>query len=179
MRIVGGVNRHREIKWPLDPNTRPTKDMVREAIFSVIQNNVKDAAVLDLFAGSGSFGLESLSRGARSAVFVDSSINAIKVIKENIMNLKIANAEVIKDDYEKVIEKFTAEEKRFDIIFLDPPYDLKIIPQLSNKIITNQLLSKDGILIIETDYELVDEDEKFTKIKKYKYGRTIVTIKWR
>jgi 16S rRNA (guanine966-N2)-methyltransferase len=122
MRIVGGKYRHRIIIYPDDAtHTRPTKDRVREAIFSAI-GDISNARVLDLYAGSGAMGIEALSRGASHCTFVDISPIAIKTIKENLNNLKIDNNEfeVIKNKDINAIESFT---NKFDLIILVPPYE--------------------------------------------------------
>lgn len=180
MRIVGGKYRSRLIGFPSDENiTRPTKDMVREGLFNALGEAVFDSVVLDLFAGSGSLGLEALSRGAKFAYFVDKSFDAIKVIKKNITTLYITNSEIINSDYLSALENFRTKNIVLDIIFLDPPYKMNVIDEIVNYVIDYDILSKNGIIVIETDYKVDLNDERFAKIKQYKYGKTYVTIKRR
>ena len=165
MRIVGGKNRSREILYPLNEKiTRPTKDMVRQGIFNVLAFDIQGTVVLDLFAGSGSMGFESLSRGASKAYFVDSSKDAIEVIRKNMNSLKEnENSVIINDDYKN---------------FLDPPYKVTTIPNIVSYCLENDLLTKNGIIVVESD-RFIDLDEKlFSKMKQYKYGKTLVTV-WR
>ena len=125
MRIVGGKYRHRNIIYPDDAtHTRPTKDRVREAIFSAL-GDISDMKVLDLYAGSGAMGIEALSRGAKHATFVDISPIAIKVIKDNLTNLKVDpnEYEVIKNKDINAINYLKEKGSCFDLIILDPPYE--------------------------------------------------------
>lgn len=180
MRIVGGKNRSREILYPLNEKiTRPTKDMVRQGIFNVLAFDIQGTVVLDLFAGSGSMGFESLSRGASKAYFVDSSKDAIEVIRKNMNSLKEnENSVIINDDYNNALEHFKNEKTMFDIIFLDPPYKVTTIPNIVSYCLENDLLTKNGIIVVESD-RFIDLDEKlFSKMKQYKYGKTLVTV-WR
>lgn len=179
MRIVGGKYRSRLIKFPLDAKvTRPTKDMVREGLFNALGEDINDAVVLDLFAGSGALGLESLSRGAKFVYFVDTSNLAIKVIKDNLISLKeIDNAELLNKDYYEALIELKDREIKFNIVFLDPPYKKMVIAEIIDFLFANNILSPNGIIIIETDYHLDLIDKRFKKIKEYKYGKTFITIK--
>ena len=180
MRIVGGKNRSRLIEFPHDANiTRPTKDVVREGLFNALSYDVIDKDVLDLFAGSGSLGFEALSRGARSVVFVDNDKTAVQIIKKNANTLAETNITILNADYLKALNEFKNIGKTFDIVFLDPPYKMEIIDEIIDYLLDAQMLNKNAIIVIETDYQLKDNDIRFTKIKSYKYGRTFVTIKRR
>lgn len=122
MRIIAGKFKSRLIDMPKS-STRPTQDKVRESIFNIISGYPPGATVLELFAGSGSFGIEAISRGAKLAVFIDNNVNAVKTIKSNLVKLGIENDGVIvKGDVLKLIPKLYSNKDRFDIIFLDPPY---------------------------------------------------------
>ena len=179
MRIVGGKYRSRNIEFPTNQEiTRPTKDVVREGIFSALYFDIANAVVLDLFAGSGSMGLESLSRGAKYVYFVDKDKNAINIINKNIRTLnESSNSEVLQYDYKDALNCFIERKIRFDIVILDPPYKLDVIEEIINILINNELLKEHGIIVIETDYTLALEDDRFVKNKNYKYGRTLVTIR--
>lgn len=151
MRIIGGLSRGTKL-YTLDGlDTRPTLDRVREALFNILQNNIRDAIVLDLFAGSGAIGLESISRGAQKAVLCDKNKKAIDIIKKNVEKLRVEDkVKIAFTDYESFLN--TSKEK-FDFIYIDPPYKTNFISD-SIKIINNRnLLSDNGIIVAETDEE--------------------------
>lgn len=153
MRVISGTARG-TLLYSLDGNsTRPTLDRVKEALFNIIQNYIHDAYVLDLFAGSGALGIEAISRGASKAVFCDSSNKAIEIIKKNIEKTHVNNkSQVIKESYKKAIQILEGKEK-FDLIFIDPPYADNIAVDAIKDIVEKDLLSEDGIIILETDEE--------------------------
>ena len=153
---------------------RPTADAVKEAMFSIIQFDVEDAVVLDLFAGSGQLGIEALSRGARKVYFVDSSPAAINVVRENLEHTKLADsAEVINSPNSAFLR--SAREK-IDIALLDPPYGKKLI-QRSLPALT-EIMSRDGIIVCEheLDCRLPEEENGFVISKTYKYGKIALTV---
>ena len=154
MRIISGSARGTKLVTLSGENTRPTLDRVKEPLFSIIQNSILDACVLDLFAGSGALGLEALSRGAEIAVLCDNNIEAIKIINQNVEKTKMKDkAIVIKDNYTKCLETLKNKQMKFDLIFLDPPYKTNFAVDALEKILALDLLSKDGIIIIETEDE--------------------------
>ena len=178
MRIVGGKYRHRIIVYPDDAtHTRPTKDRVREAIFSAI-GDISNARVLDLYAGSGAMGIEALSRGASHCTFVDISPIAIKTIKENLNNLKIDNNEyeVIKNKDINAIESF---KNKFDLIILDPPYEEGQYELIVNLLKEKDLLSEHAIIVMEANRSIKLENIDYIKNKEYHYGEINVFIYWR
>ena len=167
MRIVGGKYRHRIIIYPDDAtHTRPTKDRVREAIFSSI-GDISNALVLDLYAGSGAMGIEALSRGASHCTFVDISPIAIKTIKENLNNLKIDNKE------------FEVIKNKFDLIILDPPYEEGQYELIVNLLKEKDLLSEHAIIVMEANRSIKLENIDYIKNKEYHYGEISVFIYWR
>ena len=176
MRIIAGRMRGTKL-FTLDGlNTRPTLDRVKEPLFSIINFNLQDSIVLDLFSGSGALGLESISRGAKKAYLCDNSKDAVNIIKQNVAKTKTENeAEVVFKSFEKALEEFSTKKVKFDVIFLDPPYKTDFAEKATEIIINNNLLNKDGIIIIETDVkEKVIENLKNTPITIYderKYGR--------
>lgn len=176
MRIIGGQYRHRIIKYPFAGTTRPTKDMVREALFSALLLDLANARVLDLFAGSGAYGIEAISRGAVKAVFVDNNIEAIKCIKDNLLILGIKEAEVYERDYLTAIKELGLHKEEFDIVFLDPPYAMKNYQEIICLLEEYALLAKNGIIICESDAEIYFGEGQFSKIKKYHYGKTYIQI---
>src|SRR5690606_10623434 len=149
MRIISGIHRSRIIKMVPSEETRETSDKVRGAIFNSLGDQVQDAYVLDLFAGSGAYGLEAISRGAKKCMFNDSKLHAINTILENIKNLKVeSQSEVLKLDYLKAVEKLIKEEHKFDIIFLDPPYKKVDLESLIMNLLN--VLNEEATIIVET-----------------------------
>ena len=159
-------------------DTRPTAAKVKEAIFSMLDNQTIDAKVLDLFAGSGALGIEALSNGAAWIDFVDNNKQAIKVINKNCSKLKVDNYTIIFGDYQKVLTDLKRQGKQYNLIFLDPPYRLMIINELLKTIITNNIIEKNGIIICECSNEeqVLLEYLNFEQEKNKKYGKTKITI---
>jgi len=183
MRIISGKNRGTKLYTLEGLDTRPTLDRVKEALFSKINIDLQDAIVLDLFAGSGALGLESISRGAKKVYLCDSSYKAVKIINQNIVKTKSEDKTiVISKDYIKVLENLYKQKIKFDIIFLDPPYKTNYNIEAINLILKYDLLNKDGMIIIETDIEeeILKKLEPFS-IDVYdvkKYGRvTLIFLK--
>lgn len=154
MRIISGNLKGKKILSPKNELTRPLKDLTKESIFNLIKHSklldckLENANVLDLFAGVGSFGLECLSRGAQSVTFFENYKEALIILKENISGMKQQN-------FSEVIEKniflentFKYLNKKYDIIFMDPPYKEKKVPDILNKIIKLNLLKENGVIII-------------------------------
>lgn len=174
MRIISGRARGTKLFTLEGMNTRPTLDRVKESLFSIIQNHLQDAYVLDLFAGSGALGIESLSRGAKHCVFCDNKKEAIKIVEKNLEKTKfVQNATIHNSDYSFCLKKAKDENKIFDLIFLDPPYESNLIYLAIKDIIQLKLLNEDGIIIAETDIgEKIIDDLKelninIVNIKKY------------
>lgn len=171
MRIIAGKYRHRLISWPTDKNTRPTKDRIREALFSILGESY-NKSFLDLYSGSGGVGLEALSRGY--VVHLNDKSNAsIKCIKSNISNLHLDEFDkytLTQEDDLSLLQAFIKEEKKFDIIFLDPPYKYENVLNIIKYIKENGIISNNGTIILESDQKFDFENFGFTKIKIYKYG---------
>ena len=148
MRVIGGKLRGKEIKGYLIDGTRPTMDRVKESMFAIIQDNIKDSICLDLFAGSGSLGIEAISNGASKCYFVDNNKIAIKVINKNLENLNIKDqAIVIEKDYMDSLIYFRQNKIKFNIVLLDPPYDELVINRILDYLFKNKLLKRDIIVI--------------------------------
>ncbi len=148
MRIVAGCARSRVIHAPEGRDTRPTLDRVRENLFNVLNRRVPSARVLDLFAGSGALALEALSRGAESAVLVDHDRAAIRCIQENVEALHFADdAMVIQSDWKTAVSQLRGQGKQFDLIFLDPPYAMEDLSDVTSSLIP--LLAENGLVVIE------------------------------
>lgn len=175
MRIISGARRGQKLIEFAGQDIRPTTDRVRESLFNLIQEYLYNASVLDLFAGSGALSFEALSRGAVSAVLTDISADSVKVIEQNRERLRFnGEAEVIKCSAEEYIKRTT---KKFDIIFLDPPYNKGFIMPIIAEIIKNDILAEGGIIVLESDsIDDHGEMEGLSIIKQRKYGRTFVTI---
>ncbi len=176
MRVITGKARGVQLKTPDGMLTRPTSDRVKEACFSIIQFDLPGARVLDLFGGTGQLGIEALSRGAKSAVFVDQREDACKLIRENLRRTKMeADGKVVRSDY---LDYLRRTKERFDIIFLDPPYAEVFLENALNCITEIDILHSGGIIVTErpAEKELPFEFEGFTRSRDYKYGKTIITI---
>lgn len=177
LQIVGGKHRSRMLKAPKGQNTRPTRSMVREAVFNILQGDVTQSRVLDLFAGSGAMGLEAISRGASFAVFCDSSRNAVEIIKENIALLKEqANSKVLLTDAIKALERFQKDQECFDLVFIDPPYGMDP-HDVIHFIKDSSLLKAGGWLVLEqAKGHPVSLPDSFIQRLKRDYGDTTIYI---
>lgn len=174
MRVITGTARGRRLTAPEGLDVRPTTDKVKEAVFSAVQFEIEGASVLDLFAGSGQMGIEALSRGAKKAVFVDSSSRAVKCVNENLRNTGFnRSAEVISRDSFDYI-KFTS--LAFDIIILDPPYRNGLIENILP--LAAKKLNKGGIIICEYEADAPEPASpcNMRLRKTYKYGKISVSI---
>ena len=177
MRVISGSLKGRKIKGYDIEGTRPTMDRVKMSLFGSIQNYIQDAYVLDLFAGSGNLGIEAISNGAKRCFFVDNNHQCIKVIRENIKEFKIEDKSTsIEMDYCKALEIFKDKGYIFDIIFVDPPYKEHILLEILEIVRDNHLLSKDGLIILEHNYEYSNEVEGYILLKKKKYGDKFISI---
>ena len=174
MRVITGSARGRKLKAPEGYDVRPTSDGVKEAIFSAIQFEIEGRTVLDLFAGSGQLGIEAISRGAKKAVFVDSSQTSIKLIKENIEHVGFEKQSEVINMPNTAFLRTTRET--FGIALLDPPYDRKLI-QKSLPALTS-IMSEDGVIVCEHEIEcrLPEEVNGFVIAKTKKHGKTGLTI---
>ena len=179
MRIISGTIRGRRLLTPGRgagiSTIRPTADRVRESVFNILGDSVVDADILDLFAGTGAMGLESLSRGSSKAVFVDASPNAIRLIKKNLDICGFSStSKVIKRDLLKSPSflKKMMPVSGFDLVFVDPPYRLGISIKTLKYLGKLDLLSKDGLLVVEeaSEVELPDDIAGLEKIDRRVYG---------
>ena len=173
MRVISGKYKGKNLLGFDVLGTRPTMDRVKESLFGMIQNSIKDSVCLDLFAGSGSLGIEALSNGAKSCYFVEKHNEIYDLLKKNLIG--IDNNILIKSDYKDALNKFVKEGIKFDIVFLDPPYKLCLINDILDFIYDKDLLSDNGIIVCEYENELVHSD-RFEELKTKKYGSKLVTI---
>lgn len=180
MRIISGTNKGMKLYSPEGMAVRPTSDKIKEAIFNMIGYIDENSIVLDLFSGSGGVGIEFLARGAKKGFFVDASHKSLSYVKKNLELCKFQEkAKIIMSDYEKAILNLSKENIKFNYIFADPPYDLNCGSNIAKRIFENNLLDKDGMLIIETDKSEKVIDNIDTNVLKYKekiYGRTRISI---
>lgn len=172
MRVITGTARGRKLQEPTGAAIRPTSDMVKESLFSIIQFDIEGRRVLDLFAGTGQLGIEALSRGAASAVFVDDSPEAVKLIRANLKRCDFVG-EVVLGDALRYLERCNP----FDLIFIDPPYDTKLGDRALQKIYEFDILSNGGIIVCESTSEKVmpELDAPYFKRREYRYGKTKLT----
>ena len=177
MRVIGGKFKGKKLIEPKDKETRPLKDLTKESIFNIINHSnkfsidIKKAQVLDLFSGVGSFGIECLSQGASHVTFIEKYEGVLPILKRNLNNLKSEiSYEVIETD---ILNKFQFKslKLRYDVIFLDPPYKEQALENILNKIIENNTLKDNGIIIIHRHKKEIDTFPKnFHLIDQKKYG---------
>ena len=176
MRIVGGKYRSRVLAEFTGEDVRPTSDRAREALFNILFTKPQNARVLDLFAGSGALGIESLSRGAREVVFNDLSKSSLAILKKNLTTLKveIGREAVLKNyDYSACLDSLLGQ---FDLIFIDPPYRFDYGQKALEKIAQKGLLAKGGIAVYERDRPFEGEIQGLEKYDDRKYGKTYLTF---
>ena len=177
MKIISGIYKGRVLEGFDIDGTRPTMDRVKESLFGMIQNNIPNSTVLDLFSGSGNLGLEALSEGASLAVLVDQNKKAIDTINRNINNIGISSVKVLWMDYQKALDSLKEDKVKFDVIFLDPPYKTDYIEKSIIKITENDLLAEEGIIICESDnLNKIIYSNHYKSVKKKKYGDKYIVI---
>ena len=176
MRVISGKARGVLLKTPDGMATRPTSDRVKEAMFSILQFDLPGAKVLDLFGGTGQLGIEALSRGAKSCVFVDEREDACRLIQENLKRTKLfEQGRVVRGDYQQFLKR---SGENFDIILLDPPYAEVFLENSLNLITEIDILQSGGIIVTERPLGkgLLCDFAEYSRSKDYKYGNTLVTL---
>ncbi|NEZ46023.1 16S rRNA (guanine(966)-N(2))-methyltransferase RsmD [Clostridium niameyense] len=177
MRIISGSAKGRKLLSPKSGITRPTLDRIKESMFDMIQNRVYGSKVLDVFAGTGSLGLESASRGAKECYLIDRSDETYPLLRENISNLKFENIckSFNMDSYE-ALRNFGKRSLVFDLIFIDPPYAKEMIPPAIDIIQQEGLLHKEGLIVtkIDSKEEIYEGTDKIVLIRHRRYGNTTV-----
>lgn len=180
MRIISGQRRGLKLNTLEGENTRPTLDRVKESLFNILMaKGIEYVNILDLFAGSGNLGLEALSRGGEFAVFCDNSSKACEIIRENIEKCKFSDkSKVFNLEYNKCLEKLVNENIKFDIIFLDPPYNKGLGISAINLISELDLLNENGYIILETNIEenIPHNIGKFNLCDEREYGIVKISI---
>ncbi|WP_273125352.1 16S rRNA (guanine(966)-N(2))-methyltransferase RsmD [Metabacillus sp. HB246100] len=178
MRVVSGKYKGRPLKAVPGVTTRPTTDKVKEAIFNMVGPFFDGGWALDLFAGSGGLGIESISRGIDRCIFVDREPKAIQTIHKNLELCKIDQSEVYRNDAERALKAVIKRELSFQLIFLDPPYKKQKLKALINTISDHDLLQENGYIVTEHDstIELDQEIGKYKMVKHETYGMSSITI---
>ncbi|ASA21295.1 16S rRNA (guanine(966)-N(2))-methyltransferase RsmD [Paenibacillus donghaensis] len=179
MRVVSGSAKGRPLKSVPGNGTRPTTDKVKEALFSMIGPYFEGGAVLDLFAGTGGLGIEALSRGMDSAVFVDMEHKSIETVRANLKAARVEEqAEVYRNDAARALGALAKRGRSFDLVFLDPPYRLKHGDELMLKMAAAQLLNEDAIVVLEHEsgYDYPAEFPGFSRTRQAIYGETTISI---
>lgn len=178
MRVISGKYKRSELKGFNIDGIRPTMDKVKEAMFAIINEYLNNSICLDLFAGTGSLGIEALSNGSDYVYFVDEMKSAIDVIKFNTNKVRCSdNCSINCENYVSALKKFNNSGTKFDIIFIDPPYGKIKIKTVINEILKYDILNKNAIIVCEYEDEILDENYGFLSLIKYrKYGRTYISI---
>ena len=182
MRIISGTFKGKKILEPKDIKTRPLKDLTKESIFNILNHsnkfkiNLEDSNILDLFSGVGSFGIECLSRGVKSVIFIENYNGVLPVLKKNLQNLKaIENYKIIEKDINngKIFETL---DKKFDIVFMDPPYKDKNLNLLLQNLENIKILNKNGIVVIhrhKNEQDIIPKNFKVIEEKRYGLSKII------
>ena len=177
MRIIGGDLKGKKLLIPLDKSTRPLRDMVRESIFNILNHsskvskNMNNSKVLDLFSGTGSFGIECLSRGAKEVIFYENYSNSLKILKKNIFNLKLEDRTKVYESNAYDLKESSLNNEIFDVIFLDPPFKDNKINILIDQIKKLEIANINTLIIIHRNKKSVDNISKFLNVLDEKnYG---------
>ena len=177
MRIIGGNLKGKKLSIPLDQSTRPLRDMVRESIFNILNHsstvykNINNSKVLDLFSGTGSFGIECLSRGAKEVIFFENYSYSLKILKKNLFNLKLESKTKIYETNAYNLKESNLKNEIFDVIFLDPPFKDKEINFLIDQIKILKIADINTLIIIHRNKKSMDDISKFLNVlDEKKYG---------
>ena len=184
MRIIGGNLKGKKIFLPKDKKTRPLRDLVKESIFNLIEHskyinlNIDSLNILDLFSGSGSFGIECISRGAKKVVFIEEYFEALKILKKNIIHINLEEkCTIIEKNCFNFFQLQKKKFEKFDLIFMDPPYKEKKINSLIKKIKELEILNKKGIIIIHRHHKddiEISEEINILDVRKYGISKIII-----
>lgn len=177
MRIISGIAKGRKLISPVGKTTRPTLDRVKESMFDILNDKVLNASVLDAFSGTGSLGLEAVSRGAKECVLIDGSKETFSFLFQNVKNLKFDDkCKCYNMDSFETVKKLGENNNKYDIIFIDPPYSKNMIPKVVETVDSFNMLLKDGIIVTKIDYRenLYEGTDNIRLIDHRKYGKTII-----
>lgn len=178
MRVISGKNRGTKLEAPEGMHTRPTTDRIKETLFNIIAFDIPGCKFLDLFSGSGAIGIEALSRGAVKSVFIDNNSNAINCINKNLQKTGLQNlATVYNIDICSGLQKLANQSEKFDIIFMDPPYNLEGLNEIFDLIASKELLSENGYIILENASEAMKiTNEKLELVREKVYKTTTLSF---
>ena len=179
MRIIGGKYKKKRLLSVPGSSTRPTSDRLRESLFNILSGIVMDAVVLDLFAGTGALGLEAMSRHAHNAVFIDSESNAVSVMNRNINACGVDDAATVyKWDVTRNLNCLKGRDQLFDLVFMDPPYNLGMIPKALVNLVQIKCLSNDATIVVEhsASESVGDIPDCYSLTDQRRYGKTVVTF---
>ena len=183
MRVIAGTAKRLQLKTVLGDNTRPTTDRIKETLFNMLQNDIEGCRFLDLFSGSGAIGIEALSRGAKEAVFVENNKEAINCIKENLIFTKLVNSGIVMSyDVMTAISMLEGRNAKFDIVFMDPPYNKEIEKEVLDRLKQSEIIDSDTMIIVEASLNtsfsyLRDMGYELFKEKKYKTNKHMFIYK--
>ena len=179
LRVISGKARGLKLDTPKNQDVRPTTDRVKESLFNMINSYIMDSNILDLFAGTGSLGIECLSRGAKNCVFVDKSKDSINIVRSNVKKARVENESTILNvDFKDAVKRLSTQNQKFDVIFMDPPYYENMFIECLKSIDKFNLLDEDGIIVVEHDTKDLFEDSigRLNKSREKKYGNTTLTF---
>ena len=179
LRVISGSAKGHKLKTVNGTVTRPTADRVKESVFNIISSFISGARVLDLYSGTGNLGIEALSRGADFSLFVDKGRECILTIKENLFHTKLSEkSSIMPMDVFAALNKLSKENRKFDIIFLDPPYNKNLVEKTLKCLVESDIIEQDGMVIAEHDFkdEVPQEMGYLKRFKHQKYGDTIVSF---
>lgn len=177
MRIIAGEARGRKILSPEGMNTRPTLDRIKESIFNIIQTRTYGAVTIDVFAGTGSLGLESVSRGAKECYLVDKHPVSFSLLQTNVENLKFTDrCKCLNMDSYEALNMLGRKNIKFDLMFIDPPYKKDMIPPAMDIVSNYNMLMEDGLIVckIDTSEEIYNGNEQIVLVDHRRYGNTTV-----
>ncbi len=178
MRVISGSKKGHRLKAPKGDKVRPTEDRVKESLFNILGTIRSDAVVLDAFSGTGSIGIEFLSRGAKTCYFTDRSRESIKYIKENVIHTKSEEGAVIKAmAVESFLKRLSPGELKFDYIYIDPPFDrIELIAETMDLIYEKELFKEDTLFMAEYEGELRVDEERYDLIDQRSYGKKFISF---
>lgn len=178
MRVIAGLRKGHRLKAPAGMETRPTEDRVKESLFNIIGAINTESLTLDLFAGSGSIGIEFLSRGGKISYFIDRSATSIKTINMNLEHTKLQDqARVYKMDSLRFVDRASRDGLKFDYVYIDPPFkEVELFTKILEKIYKKDILNKDGLILVEHTEEIDLGQAEFTLVDKRDYGAKFISF---
>lgn len=177
MRIIAGSAKGMKLKGPDGSEFRPTADKVKEALFSILGHRVIDAIFIDLYAGSGAVGIEALSRGASSCIFIENKKTSLQLIEENLKKTRLGEGtKIINNEVKKALKNMAAENIKADLVYLDPPYNSPDLATVVRSLFELGIVADNGLVIAEHSSKNRDWANSFNLLKQKRYGDTILTI---